>query len=562
MSGAALRTGGEILADQLAIHGVDRVFGVPGESFLALLDALHDRQAIQFVVCRHEAAAANMAEADGKLTGRPGVAVVTRGPGACHAAIGLHTAFQDSTPMILLIGQVERGTREREAFQEIDYRRMFGPLAKWVAEIDTADRVPELIARAFATAGAGRPGPVVLALPEDMLVERAAVPDARPYAGAQAHPGAGQMAALGALLAKAERPFLMVGGGTWSARAKADIERFAANWQLPVGASLRCQDYVANDHPCYAGDVGIQINPKLAARVREADLLIAAGPRLGEMTTSGYTLVNIPVPRQTLVHVHAGAEELGRVYQPALAINAGAEAFAAAAVALEPPASLPWAGQAAAAHRDYEAWQAAATTPVGPLDLAAVMRHLRRTLPEDAVVASGAGNYAIWLLRVFRWRHWRTQLAPTSGAMGYGVPAAIAAALRHPDRVIVAVAGDGCFMMSAQELATVAHYRAKIVFLVINNGMYGTIRMHQERAYPGRVLGTGLTNPDFVAFAAAFGLHAERVETTAGFAPALTRALAAEGAALIELRIDPDAVSPRASLSEIRNAALAHGAQG
>jgi acetolactate synthase-1/2/3 large subunit len=483
--------------------------------------------------------------------------MVTRGPGACHGAIGLHTGLQDSTPMIMFVGQVDRGTREREAFQEIDYRRMFGQVAKWVAEIDTADRVPEMVARAFATATSGRPGPVVLALPEDMLREAAGVPDARPYQPVQAHPGHEQMAELRARLAAAERPFLLVGGGGWSARAKADIEAFAERWQLPMGVSLRCQDYVSNDSPVYAGDVGISINPLLAEMVREADLLLVAGARLGEMTTSGYTLVDIPVPRQTLVHVHAGAEELGRVYQPALAINSGAEGFAAAAARLAPPESIPWVARTRAANQAYAAWQESARAPAGRLDMAAVVRHLRAVLPDDAILANGAGNYATWFHRVFRWRRWRTQLAPTSGAMGYGVPAAIAAALRHPDRIVVSANGDGCFLMCGQELATAAQYGARPVFLVVNNGMYGTIRMHQEREYPAREVGTALTNPDFVAYARSFGLHGERVEATAEFAPALERALAAETASLIELCVDPEAITPRQTLSEIRGAALA-----
>ncbi len=552
------RTGGQILADQLAIHGADRVFGVPGESYLAVLDALYDRrERIQFVTCRHEAGAANMAEADGKLTGRPGICMVTRGPGACHAAIGLHTALQDSTPLLLLVGQIERGTREREAFQEIDYRRMFGPVAKFVAEIDSADRVPELVARAFATATSGRPGPVVLALPEDMLRETAYVPDARPYQAVQAHPGAAQLAELHDRLRHAERPFLLVGGSTWSAEAKADIEAFALAWQLPVGASLRCQDFVSNDLPVYAGDVGIGVNPRLAERVRTADLLIVAGPRLGEMTTSGYTLVDIPVPRQALVHIHPGAEELGRVYQPALAINAGAGPFAAAARHLAPPPRLAWAAETAAARAAYLAWQERERDPVGPLDMVEIVRHLRLVLPDDAILTNGAGNYATWFHRFFRWRSWRTQLAPTSGAMGYGVPAAIAASLRHPDRVVVSASGDGCFLMGGQELATAAQHGARPIFLVVNNGMYGTIRMHQERDYPARALGTALTNPDFVAYARAFGLHAERVERTAEFPGAFDRARRAETAALIELRLDPEAITPRQTLSQIRTASLA-----
>jgi acetolactate synthase-1/2/3 large subunit len=551
------RTGGRLLVDQLAIHGAETVFGVPGESFLSVLDGLYDRQdAIRFIICRHEAAAANMAEAYGKLTGRPGVCMVTRGPGASHAAIGLHTAFQDSSPMILLIGQIDSSMREREAFQEVDYRRMFGQMAKWVAEIDHADRIPEFLNHAFALAASGRPGPVVLSLPEDMQLQEVAVPDARRYRPVQACPSAAGMAEFRERLAAARRPFMIVGGGTWSAEAKADIEAFATAWDLPTGASFRCQDYVSNDLPIYAGDVGIGPNPKLAQRVRDADLLIAAGTRLGESTTSGYTLLEIPVPLQDLIHIHPGVEELNRVYQPVLGINAGMGEFARAARALTPPSSSSWADWTAEARADYEAWQEG-TRPPGDLDMIEVVRHLRAVLPDDAIVTNGAGNASTWFHRFFRYRNWRTQLAPTSGAMGYGVPAGIAAALLHPDRIVVSVSGDGCFLMAAQDLATAMHYGAKVIFLVVNNGMYGTIRMHQEREYPGRVSGTDLTNPDFAAYARAFGAHGEIVERTAQFAPALARALDSGTSAVIELRIDPEALTPRQTMSQIRAAALA-----
>jgi acetolactate synthase-1/2/3 large subunit len=551
-----LRSGGQILVDQLVTHGVDLVFGVPGESYIAVLDGLYEaRDRIRFITCRHEAGAANMAEAYGKLTGRPGICMVTRGPGATHAAIGVHTAFQDSTPMILFIGQVDRDMREREAFQEVDYRRMFGPLAKWVAEIDHAERIPEFLNRAFALATSGRPGPVVLALPEDMLRDIVAARDALPYQPVQAHPGADQMARFRSLLAAAERPFMIVGGGTWSAEAKADIEAFATAWDLPVGVSFRCQDYVSNELPIYAGDVGIGINPKLAERVRSADLLIAAGPRLGEMTTSGYTLVDVPVPTQTLVHIHPGSEELNRVYQPALAINAGLGQFAAAARALVPPTAVAWSARTGQARADYVENQQVAPPP-GPLDMIQIMRYLRDTLPDDAIVTNGAGNYATWVHRFFRFRSWRTQLAPTSGAMGYGVPAAVAAAILHPNRVVLSVNGDGCFLMNGQELATAMRYQAKPIFMVVNNGMYGTIRMHQERRYPARVSGTDLTNPDFAAYARAFGAYAEIVERTEQFAPAFERARKSGVAALLELRLDPEAITPKQSLSEIRAQSL------
>ena len=551
------RTGGEILVDQLKIHGVDLAFGVPGESYLAVLDALHDaRDQIKFVICRHEAGAANMAEAYGKLTGRPGICMVTRGPGASHAAIGLHTAFQDSSSMILLIGQVGRDMREREAFQEVDYRRMFGQMAKWVAEIDDAERIPEFMNHAFALATSGRPGPVVLALPEDMLTSLAATPDAKPYKPVQAYPGPADMAEFRDRLAKAERPLLIVGGGTWNADAKRDIEAFALAWKLPTAVSFRCQDYVDNHLPIYAGDVGIGINPKLAERVRIADLLIACGPRLGEMTTSGYTLIEVPVPKQTLVHIHPGAEELNRVYQPAQAINAGLANFAAAAAQLAPPATIPWGDSAAEAHEDYLANQKSPPPP-GPLDMVAVVEHLRDVLPADAILTNGAGNYTVWFHRFYRFAKWRTQLAPTSGAMGYGVPSAVAAAILHPDRVVLSLNGDGCFLMNGQEIATAMQYGAKPIFLVVNNGMYGTIRMHQERNYPARVSGTELHNPDFAAYARSFGAYGEIVTTTEEFGPAFDRALKSGRAALLELRLDPEALTPRQSLSQIRSAALA-----
>jgi acetolactate synthase-1/2/3 large subunit len=553
---ARLRSGGQILVDQLKIHDVDLVFGVPGESYIAVLDALYDaRDQMRFIVCRHEAGAANMAEAYGKMTGKPGICMVTRGPGASHASIGLHTGFQDSTPMILFIGQVDRDMREREAFQEIDYRRMYGQMAKWVAEIDHAHRIPEFLNHAFSVATSGRPGPVVLALPEDMLRDVVEAVDAHRYRPVQAHPGEADMAEFRDRLSRAERPLMIVGGGTWNAQAKADIEAFATAWELPVGVSFRCQDYVSNELPIFAGDVGIGINPKLAERVRSADLLIAAGPRLGEVTTSGYTLVEVPVPKQSLVHIHPGAEELNRVYQPALAINAGLPQFAAAARKLMPPANLPWRERTRQAHAEYLANLESASPP-GSLDMIAIVGHLREVLPDDAIVTNGAGNYATWIHRFFRFRNWRTQLAPTSGAMGYGVPAGVAAAIMHPDRVVVSVNGDGCFLMCGQELATAMQYNAKPIFLVINNGMYGTIRMHQERNYPARVSGTELTNPDFAAYAKAFGLYAEVVETTEQFAPAFARARKAGVAALLELRLDPEAITPRQSLSEIRAAAL------
>lgn len=554
------RTGGQVLVDQLKIHGVDTAFGVPGESYLAVLDALHDaRNVVRFVICRQEAGAANMAEAHGKLTGQPGICFVTRGPGACHAAVGLHTGFQDSTPMILFIGQVARDMMEREAFQEVDYRRMFGQMAKWVAQIDDARRIPEFVSHAFHLATSGRPGPVVLALPEDMLTDEVEVADAGPYRRVQAHPGPGQMAELRGLLGRAQRPIAILGGGTWTAEGVADMRTFAEANHLPVACSFRCQDYFDNDHPNYVGDVGIGINPKLAERIAGADLVLAIGPRLGEMTTGGYTMFDIPMPRQPLVHVHPGAEELGRVYQARLMINSGMAEFAAAARAMAPVEKPAWADRTVAMRTEYEAHQVAKPQP-GELDMARVVAHLTQTLPRDAIITNGAGNYATWIHRFHRYRAFRSQLAPTSGAMGYGVPAAIAAKLRHPERVVVSLNGDGCFLMCGQELATACQYGVNVIFLVVNNGMYGTIRMHQEREYPARISGTELVNPDFAAYARSFGAEGEVVARTADFAPAFERALRAAKPSLIELRIDPEQISPRTTLSEIRAASLARRA--
>ena len=540
------RAGGQILVDQLVLHGADLAFCVPGESYLAVLDALHDAP-VRLIVCRHEAGAANMADAYGKLTGRPGICLVTRGPGAAHASVGVHTAFQDSTPLILLVGQVASDQEEREAFQEVDYRRMFGPMAKWVAQVERADRIPEYVARAFATATSGRPGPVVLALPEDMLTSEADVADARPFRPVQPHPG--DLGALRELLAGAERPLAVLGGGGWTPAVSESLQAFLEANDVPAGAAFRRQDSIDNDSRCYVGDIGIGVNPKLAARVREADLLLVVGPRLGEITTSGYTLVEPPAPRQTLVHVHPGAEELGRVYQPALPILAGMEPFAAALreLRVEPR----WAAWREDARADYEEWQRHGPMP-GEVDLGEVVAQLRQRLPRDTIVTNGAGNFSVWVHRFWRYHVHPSQLAPTSGAMGYGVPAAVAAKAVAPERTVLCVAGDGDFLMSGQELATAVQYELPILIVVVNNGMYGTIRMHQERQYPGRVVGTDLRNPDFAAYAQAFGAHGEVVERTEDFAGALERALEAGRPALLELRIDPEAITPRATLSEIR----------
>ena len=541
------RHGGKLLVDQLSVHGADTVFSVPGESFLAVLDGFYESP-IRLITCRHEAGAANMADAYGKLTGRPGICIVTRGPGATQASVGVHTAFQDSTPLILLVGQVASDQEERESFQEVDYRRMFGPLAKWVAQIDRADRIPEYVARAFSTACAGRPGPVVLALPEDMLASETDAADAEPFHVVQPHPSPVQIDVVRRALGRAERPFVLAGGAGWTPRASDGIREFAEANALPVGAAFRRQDAIDNGSPSYVGDVGIGINPKLAARVREADLLLVVGPRLGEMTTSGYTLVG----EQPLIHVHPGAEELGRVYRPALPILSGMEHFADAVRGLR--VEPGWRKWTEAARAEYEAWQQPEPMP-GALDLGDCIAHLRARVP-DAIVTNGAGNFSAWVHRFWRWHEYPTQLAPTSGAMGYGVPAAVAAKAVHPERTLICFAGDGDFLMSGQELATAMQYDLPIVILVVNNGMYGTIRMHQERHYPGRVVGTDLANPDFAAYARAFGAHGETVTETSEFPAALERALAAGTSALLELQIDSEAINPRTTLSRIRAHAL------
>jgi acetolactate synthase-1/2/3 large subunit len=552
-----VRTGGRILVDQLRIHGVDTVFCVPGESYLAALDALADaRDSIRLVVCRHEGGAANMAEAYGKLTGRPGVCFVTRGPGATNASIGVHTAFQDSTPLVLLVGQVAREALHREAFQEVDFVAMFGPLAKHAEQVSDGSRIPEIVSRAFHTACAGRPGPVVLAFPEDVLAEEAEAGDAGAYHVVQPHPGSEELDALRGLLETAEHPLLLVGGAGWTAEVSRDMRAFAEANNLPAACVFRWQDCFDNRSPLYAGDVGIAVNPKLAQRIKDADVLLVVGPRLGEATTSGYTLVGVPRPRQTLVHVHPDPEELGRVYQADLPINSGLAHFAAAARVLAPVDGSRWASWAENAHADYLEHLKHRPLP-GDLDLGDVMAFLRERLPPDAILTNGAGNFSVWAHRFYQFSQFRTQLGPTSGAMGYGVPAAIAAKLLHPDRIVISFSGDGDFLMTGQELATAVREEAAAVFLVINNGMYGTIRAHQEREYPGRPYGTDLVNPDFAAYAQAFGAHGEVVERTEEFAPAFERALAAERPALLELRIHPEAISARATLTEIREAARA-----
>ncbi len=557
------RIAGHLLVECLVEQGVSHAFGVPGESYLAVLDGFHahaDR--IRFVINRQEGGAAFMAEAHGKLTGRPGVCFVTRGPGATNAAIGVHTAFQDSTPMVLFVGDVASDCRDREAFQEVDFFRFFGPLAKRVERIDDARRIPEYVARAFATALNGRPGPVVLVLPEDMLTQPVDVAPLPRVEAVEAWSDPGALRGLRELLLQAERPLVLAGGGGWTPQAAQALQRFAENWQLPVANTFRFQDTFDNHHPLYAGDVGLGINPALAQRVRDSDLLLVIGARLGEATTGSYTLIEVPQPKQKLVHIHASAEELNRVYQPALAICATMNAAARSLEVLNAPPNLPWTGWTQACHADYlaniDVTNGGVVLP-GDIDLPAVMHTLGRLLPEDAVLTNGAGNFASWLHRFHRYhglaRGLKTQLAPTNGAMGYGVPAGVAASL-VTGRTVFTIAGDGDFLMNGQELATAVQHGARSIVLLLNNGMYGTIRMHQEREYPAHESGSALTNPDFCALAQAYGYAAERVTCTADWEPALRRALVAPTGTLIEMPIDPQVITTRGTLDQIRQAAL------
>ncbi|MBI5922857.1 MAG: thiamine pyrophosphate-binding protein [Betaproteobacteria bacterium] len=550
------RSGARILVDQLDAQGVGHVFCVPGESFLAVLDALHD-SAIALTVCRQEGGAAMMAEAQGKLSGRPGICFVTRGPGATNAAAGVHIAQQDSTPLILFVGQVARGMREREAFQELDYRAVFGSMAKWVVEIDDPGRIPELVSRAFLTAMSGRPGPVVVALPQDMLTEEVSVADALPCSVPQSYPGDTDMSTLQELLAQAIRPLMVLGGSRWSAGAVANVRAFAERFTLPVACSFRRQMLFDHEHACYAGDIGIGINPKLAERIRQADLLLLIGARFSEMPSQGYALLGIPTPVQTLVHAHADAGELGKLYRPELAIQATPDAFTTALARIPASTVFPWMNWTQAARRDYLEWSDPVPIRIpGQLQMGEVMQTLAATLPADTILCNGAGNFATWVHRFWRFRNYGTQLAPTSGSMGYGVPAAIGAKRLFPDRTVVAFAGDGDFMMHGQELATAVQYGLTIIVILVDNGMFGTIRMHQEREYPGRVIGSALRNPDFAALALAYGAYGERVETTAEFAPAFRRALDSGRPAVLHCLLDPEAITPTTTLSGLRAASL------
>jgi acetolactate synthase I/II/III large subunit len=549
-----MRHGGQILADQLKAHGVSRVFSVPGESFLALLDGLHD-SGIANIVCRQEGGAAMMAEATGKLTGQPGICLVTRGPGATNASAGIHIARQDSTPMILFVGQIDTTHRDREAFQELDYRQVFGGLAKWVAEIDQTSRIPEYVARAFRVATSGRPGPVVLALPEDMLSAQADTPD-RPGPIAEVKPDLSTAAAAAlVLLAKAERPMIVVGGPHWSPEAARDLGQIAATRQIPVALGFRRQDYLDNRHAAYAGDLNVGVNPRLAKRLREADTLLVIGSRLGDIETQGYTLLSPESHGKRLIHVHPDPDEPGRVWATDLAVTARAPDFVAALAARNEP-TPGWPDWTAAARADYDHW----TTPVpspGAVKQEDVILWLSQNLPEDAILTNGAGNYAAWLHRYFTYKQFRTQLAPTSGSMGYGFPAAVAASLQHPDRTVVCLAGDGCFQMTLNEMSTAVQHGACPIVIVVNNGRYGTIRMHQEKHYPGRVSGTMLANPDFAALARAYGGHGETVRNGADFPAAFASARDAGTLAVIELVVDEEALATSLTLSAARAAGLA-----
>ncbi len=545
------KTGGQLIVDCLEANGVDRIFSVPGESYLAVLDALYDSKIRNFV-CRQEGGAAMMADCHGRLTGQPGICFVTRGPGATNASAGIHIAAQDSIPLILFIGQVARGNRHREAFQEIDYRAFYGSIAKWVVEIDDARRIPELVTRAFAVATSGRPGPVVISLPEDMLTDEVETVAPLAYTPVEMSPGPAEMEKLRQMLDAAERPFVMLGGTRWTSEAIRQMCAGLERWALPVGCSFRRQSLCDQLHPSYAGDVGIGINPKLGAYIKNADLLLLVGCRFGEMPSSDYTLAKSPYPDQRLVHVFPDPQELGRVYRPEVAIAATVNGFAAAFAELSPAAAPVWANRTEEMHQDYLEWSTPPRKGVGAVHMGDVMTWLETRLDEDVIITNGAGNFASWVHRYHRFRRPNTQAAPTSGSMGYGVPAGVAAKALYPGRQVVTFAGDGDFLMHGQEFATAVQYDLPVIIIVINNGTYGTIRMHQEREYPGRVSGTDLKNPDFAAYARAFGGHGETVAETAEFAGAFERALASGKPSIIEVKMDPEAITPTKTLSEIR----------
>ena len=551
------RTAAQALVEQLIAQRVSHVFCVPGESYLAVLDALYD-SGIRVTVCRNEGGAAMMAEAHGKATGRPGICFVTRGPGATNASAGIHIAQQDSTPLILFVGQVERGAKERDAFQELDYRAVFGSMTKWTAEIGEPARMAEYVGRAFSAAMAGRPGPVVLALPRDVLTGKADDSDARYTEALETSPAAADMAALADLIAQAKRPLLLLGGGRWNQDSCAAAARFAERFRMPVMTSYRRSPLFHPLHPNYAGDLGLAPNPKLLARVKTSDLVIAVGARLNETTSQGYTLFDIPMPQIRLVHVYPGAEELGRVYRPHLAIHASPRRFAEALDAMTPRMPAPWADQTRAAHDEYLAWSETPVPQPGAVNLSAIMIWLRENLPDDTILCNGAGNYASWIHRFYRFRHFATQIAPISASMGYGVPAAVAMQLLHPARKVISINGDGDFLMNGQEFATAVQYKLPIIVLVLDNSLYGTIRMHQEREYPGRVIATELVNPDFAAYARSFGGFGAHVEKTEDFAPAFRAAEASGLPSILHVKYDGEGITPVSTLSGIRAQAKAH----
>ena len=550
----AMRSGGRILIDQLVAQGVERVYCVPGESYLAALDAMHDAP-IEITVCRQEAGAAMMALTEGRLTGRPGICFVTRGPGATNAAHGVHIAEHDSAPMLLFVGQVERKMIGRGAFQEMDYRAFFGPIAKCATQVETAAQIPEVVQRGFHVAMQGRPGPVVIALPEDMLIEQADVVDAPRVTPTPIWPGLAQLDELQTLLGSAERPIAILGGSGWTNRASDAFAHFAERFDLPVAGSFRRASAFDGDHQNYAGEIGLSANPKLKARIERADLVVLVGGRMSEASTQSYSLFAIPVPRQRLVHVHADPHEIGRNYHPTLGIIATTPEFCSALDAVRPTAAIPWSIEARTARAEYLDWTERAPANPGRVQLGEIVVALRRRVP-DAIFTNGAGNFAIWPGRFLRFRRVEQQLGPTSGSMGYGLPAAIGAARVFPKRTVVCFAGDGDFLMNGQEFATAAQYSLPIVVVLIDNGSFGTIRMHQEREFPSRVTATELRNPDFAAYARAFGGHGETVEETSEFPPAFDRALASRLPSIVHVKIDPEAIAPATTLSAIRAAAL------
>jgi acetolactate synthase-1/2/3 large subunit len=549
-------TAAEALVDQLIVNGVSHVFCVPGESYLAVLDALHDR-ALAVTVCRQEGGAAMMAEAVGKATGRPGICFVTRGPGATNASPGIHIAQQDSTPVIMFVGQVTRDVKDREALQELDLRAVFGSMTKWTAEIDDPSRIGEIVSRAFYIATNGRPGPVVIGLPEDMLADRTPALNAPPFEPVETCPGTGEMHKLAGLLSEAKRPIAVLGGSRWSAEACAAIARFAERFALPVATSYRRLPLFDPLHACYVGDLGIGPNPKLVARVKDADLLLLVGGRMGELASQAYSLIDIPGPQMRLVHVHPGAEELGRLYRPHLAIHASPTAFAAAVETLQPAHPVLWREGTAQGHADYLEWTDLPTEQPGAVNLGAIMVWLRENLPLDAIICNGAGNYAAWIHRFYRFRRFATHIAPTSASMGYGMPSAVAMQRLYPQRAVICLNGDGDFLMNGQEFATAIMYDLPIIVIIADNGIYGTIRMHQERDYPGRISATDLRNPDFATYARAFGGFGTTVERTADFADAFKAARGSGKPSIIHVKIDPEAITPTTTLTKIRAQALA-----